>query len=528
MKNPEARPEYKGTPPPEATTSRVRLLPSKPIQTDPILTPPADGAPDPPSDDDEKGVVEHLLEIAGACELWTDQDERPCATWEIDGSRYNALVNGREFRSYLSATFYAMTEMGVSDFAMKTALCTIEARALHEGITHRTALRLGGFDGKVYLDLGDRDRTVIEVSDQGWKVLTTACPVRFLRRQGMQSLPIPQPSTSIEHLWKYVNVAAEDRVLFAGFVLQCLNPSGGYFGLNVYGGAGTAKTTATWIARSLIDPNKAMSASFPSDARELFISASAQRVLAFDNVSNLSPEQSDWLCRVSTGDSHRSRTLYTDDSETILSARNPWVVNGIPNVVSRGDLLERAISIELLPISRDARITEDALKAQFTADLPVILGGFLNAVSASLRRLAWARDCYAGLLPRMAQAGEWICAGEQALGFAQGSFILRHITMSAKASHDSIDGDEVATALVEMVREKGDFTEVIGMLRKDLITALEWKEGRDRFHPLSNARAFSAYLTRLTPTFLAAQEIKIFKEPVRSSKGALVTFSCKK
>ena len=481
--------------------------------------------PDSTKESPRESVATQLICIAEKCELWANQNGIACVTWQDSEKSRNARIDSNAFRQYLSSCYYEMTGQGINDNAMKTALCTIEAKAQYSQTTHPTALRLGALNGKIYLDLVDADGRVIEISESGWRLLDSVCPVRFLRCNGMQALPMPEQSTKIHALWKYLNVAPDDRVLIAGFILQCFNPSCGYFGLNLYGAPGTAKSTATFVVRSLVDPNQAMTASFPKDAKELFISASAQRVLSFDNVSHLSLDESDWLCRMSTGDAYRSRTLYTDSDETILTARNPWILNGIPNVISRGDLLERALSVELMPIPTVERIPGADLLNQFKSDLPSILGGFLDAVSASLKNLSWVKKTYAGKLPRMAEAAEWITAGETILGFKDGDFLARHAVMSTKSSHESIDGDLVASKIVELVMEQGGFTKCIGELRQEVIDALEWKEGRSSGHPLANPRAFGAYLTRIASVLLSAHGINIQKESIRSSKGWRVTFS---
>lgn len=464
-------------------------------------------------------IATHLIKIAERCELWCNQDQQACVTWELDGHFQNAFVESTAFSDYLSAVYFVMTGQGVNETAMKTALCTIRAKAIHAGIHFTSGLRLAGHGGKIYLDLGNETWDVIEITEQGWSVMKAASPVRFLRRRGLRPLPMPNQTGGIGNLWNYLNVANENRVLIAGFILQCFNPWCGYFGLNLHGGAGTAKTTATQFVRNLIDPNQATTASFPKDARELFISASAQRVLAYDNVSHLTGDESDWLCRMSTGDAYRSRTLYTNFDETILIARNPWIINGIPNVVARGDLLERGISVELLPIPKEHRITDSSLRTNFETDLPCILGGFLRAVVDCLRNYELVSNAYQGKLPRMAEASAWITAGESAIGFREGEFLTQHEVMSGKSCHESIDGDLVATELVRLVEEEGGLDLLIGELRTKLVEALDWKEGRSRGHPLASPKSFGAYLTRLAPTLMSAHGISIKKDPIRKKRG---------
>ena len=64
--------------------------------------------------------------------------------------------------------------------------------------------------------------------------------------------------------------------------------------------------------------------------------------LAFDNLSHLQDWQSDALCRISTGGGWAGRALYTDQDETILDVMRPIALNGIEEVVTRNDLLDRS------------------------------------------------------------------------------------------------------------------------------------------------------------------------------------------
>ena len=57
-------------------------------------------------------------------------------------------------------------------------------------------LRVGGHDGKIYLDLADQDWRVVEIDADGWRVVEDS-PVRFIRRKGMRALPVPVPDGRI-------------------------------------------------------------------------------------------------------------------------------------------------------------------------------------------------------------------------------------------------------------------------------------------------------------------------------------------
>jgi hypothetical protein len=66
-------------------------------------------------------------------------------------------------------------------------------------------------------------------------------------------------------------------------------------------------------------------------------------VLAFDNLSGLSPWLADALCRLASGGSFAVRWLYTDYEEVLLKAARPTLLNGIEDIIGRSDLADRAI-----------------------------------------------------------------------------------------------------------------------------------------------------------------------------------------
>ena len=58
----------------------------------------------------------------------------------------------------------------------------------------------------------------------------------------------------------------------------------------------SAKSTTVRILWALVDPSTAPLRTTPRQERDLYISANSGWVLAFDNISNLSPWLSDALC----------------------------------------------------------------------------------------------------------------------------------------------------------------------------------------------------------------------------------------
>ena len=150
------------------------------------------------------------------------------------------------------------------------------------------------------------------------------------------------------------------------------------------GEQGSAKSTLQRVLRALIDPNKAPIRSLPRDERDLMIAATNGWCLAFDNLSHLQDWQSDALCRISTGGGFAARELYTDQDETILDVQRPVMLNGIEEVVTRNDLLDRSIIVYLPSIPPERRQPEKRFWREFEQARPAILGAILDAVSTAL------------------------------------------------------------------------------------------------------------------------------------------------
>ncbi len=91
-----------------------------------------------------------------------------------------------------------------------------------------------------------------------------------------------------------------------------LNPSGPYPILVLQGGPGSAKSTTAKMLKEVIDPNEGLLRRHPESFRDLMVSASNSRVLAFDNLSSISLRLSDGLCQLVTGGDLSVRKHYTN------------------------------------------------------------------------------------------------------------------------------------------------------------------------------------------------------------------------
>lgn len=405
-----------------------------------------------------------MIEIAGAAELFHAPDGTAYADLTIEGHRETWQVRRKGFQLWLDRQFFERTGGAPSSEARQMALAVIEAQARFDGPERPVCLRVGGLDGKLYLDLGDEAWRAVEIAASGWRVIHSP-PIRFRRAPGMRPLPMPVRGGSVDFLGRLLNLRSDDDlVLIVAWMLAALRNQGPYPLLVLSGEQGSAKSTFTAILRALLDPNAAPLRALPREDRDLFIAAGNGHVLAFDNLSGLPASISDTLCRLATGGGFAVRQLYSDQEEVLFEAARPIILNGIEDIVTRSDLADRAIFVRLEAIPEERRRPEAEVRNEFEREGPRILGALLDALAKGLRCLP---EIHFRKLPRMADFVHWASACETAFRPA-GTFISAYSRNRDAADEDVIDADPVATALCNFMMERTEWTGTASGLLEEL------------------------------------------------------------
>ena len=333
-----------------------------------------------------------LIELAQSAELFHTPDGTGFADLDINGHRETWPIRSKGFRRWLARGFFEETEGAPSSEALQSALNVIEAKAHFDAPERMVHIRVGGLDGRLYLDLVRRDlagsgdrRDRLARDRLPASALPPRCrdaaaadagvPADRSRRCAPSSTSRPTPTSCWWSAW----------------LLAALRDRGPYPVLVLSGEQGSAKSTFAAILRALLDPNTAPLRALPREDRDLFITASNGHVLAFDNVSGLPAWISDTLCRLATGGGFAVRQLYTDMDEVLFDACRPVILNGIEDIVTRPDLADRALFLTLEPIPEERRRPEAEFWAAFEAERPRILGALLDAVVEGLKRLPETR-----------------------------------------------------------------------------------------------------------------------------------------
>jgi hypothetical protein len=299
--------------------------------------------------------------------------------------------------------------------------------------------------------LCDEEWRVIKISAEGWEIVRES-PVKFRRTKGMKSLPTPVAGGCLASLRQLLNVTDADWPLLISWLVSAFRPGYPFPVLVLHGEQGSAKSTVSKILRDLIDPNIAPLRSEQRDERDLMLAATNGWIVALDNLSKLPVWLSDALCRLSTGGGFATRTLYENDEETLFMAMRPIILNGIEELTTRSDLLDRSVIINLPAISPDKRRSEAEVWREFESIRPLVLGKLLDGVSHALRNIG---TVHLDQKPRMADFALWSTAAEESLGLDEGAFIFALTGNRESANELALEASPIASTLVELMQERG-------------------------------------------------------------------------
>jgi hypothetical protein len=191
----------------------------------------------------------------------------------------------------------------------------------------------------------------------------------------------------------------------------------------------------------LIDPNSIPLRNLPSSVRELSVGVNNSYLLVFDNASVITTNLSDALCQVATGSGFGTRKLFTNSEEVLIGAYRSVVVSGLGNAITRSDLADRAVIINMSRIAQERLCSEREIWSRFESQRPRIFGALLDCMARGLRQFPQIQLARA---PRMIDFAYW---GVATAAFPQDVFLAALERTATDATETVIENDPVATAV---------------------------------------------------------------------------------
>ncbi|MFN2513394.1 MAG: hypothetical protein ABR568_18470 [Pyrinomonadaceae bacterium] len=462
-----------------------------------------------------------LIEVTEGTELFHTGDGDTYATIPINNHCETWALKSRGFRDWLSKRYYDAEGSIPNSQAMQDALNTLQGIARHEGLAVEIHTRLAAKDDCIWLDLCDEEWRVVKITPEGWTIVNDS-PIKFRRTRGMRTLHPPVRGGSISLLRKLVNVTDSDWVLLISWLVAAFRPGYPFPVLVIHGEQGSAKSTVSKMIRELIDPNVAPLRSEQRDERDLMIAATNSSIIALDNLSKLPVWLSDALCRLSTGGGFATRTLYENDEETLFMAMRPIILNGIEELTTRSDLLDRSVIIHLPAIPPDKRRTEAEVWQEFESVRPYVLGCLLDAVSHALRNIDQVQLVQK---PRMADFALWATAAEASFGFNPGTFLSALMGNRESANELALDASPIAVTLVEFVQHQERWEGKPSELLEELNSRASDETKKQRCWP-KRANTLSGAIKRIAPN-LRLIGIEYSTGRTKSGRYLALEYRCK-
>jgi hypothetical protein len=336
--------------------------------------------------------------------------------------------------------------------ALSDAMTTLQGESL-TAAPEAVALRVAQAGDAVVLDLGDATGRAVVVRPGQWE-LAERSPVLFRRTALTAALPLPERGGSLAELRGLLNVTDATWPLLRGWIVAALLPDIPHPILLLSGEAGAGKTTAARMLVGLVDPSPAPLRSEPRDGEAWAMAAAGSWAVCIDNVSAIPGWWSDCLCKAVTGDGWVRRTLYTNSDLSVLTFRRVVALTSIDAGALRGDLGDRLLLADLLPIADNARRTEGELDALYAQSRPRIFGGLLDDLADVLERLP---DLRLPAMPRMADFGRVLAALDM-LDKSDNPALPLYVGQRTRIAGDVVDSDAVASAIVRLVEAVGSWT----------------------------------------------------------------------
>jgi putative DNA primase/helicase len=474
----------------------------KPQTTGPMLEPGTKA----PSQRDQ------LLIVADGADFWRCPDGDAYASVPIDDHIEHHRVRSAGFRNWLiveaGKAFQIMMAGrlrpgGFSKNAIEEALTSCEATAVVNGTVHKAPLRVAANEDAIYIDLGSPNWEVVEVDANGWRILSSS-PVPILRTRRTRPLPRPVTGGSLADLRGLMQLDDQkyddDWTLIVLWLLAAMRPHGPYPMLPFSGEQGAGKSAKARMIRRLVDPCGDDIMQPPGDDDDLIAAARNNHVLCFDNMSSISGELADSLCRLATGGDIGGRQLYTDNASAAFAAQRPIIINGIPDLATRGDLASRSIFIRLDQMKK--RLTEEKLWRMFAEKAPGIFGALLDVLSAAMRRLPDMELPGDASIYRMADFALLAQAAEPALGLSEGAALAAYRNNILGATEVLAKTDSVAVAITALINQDGRFDGLVTSLLNRLNNNVSLDTRHSSAWPKS-ASVLGGHLRRIAPAMRA-------------------------
>ena len=408
------------------------------------------------------------MSLTDSYSMFMDKLKNTYAEIITNGRKIILPIISPDFGDIIRVDYYNATKNSISSQALKNVVATLNAIVKSGDKVEIVALRIY-YDKEndcTYINVGDDAGRVIKVDRDGYRYITDS-KVKFITNSSILALPDIAHKGDITLLSKHLNITKREMPIATGFLITTLAGIKQYLLLNIRGVSGSSKSVTARAFQALIDPSIYFSGAITNSADFALACASAHLVIQ-DNVTKISRAMANDMCIASSGGTKGKRALYTNMGMFNAVLFNPLITTSLTGIDSFKDLNLRTATLDLPPMPKSERKSEDAFWKAFDRDKSVIFTGILDGIVAGYKHRG---SIEIESLPRTADAAIFIQAAEQELGVS-GDFMKVFDENQAMIAGDSFDESPACSALLSFMTNrrqyKGPVTQLLGALKDSI------------------------------------------------------------
>lgn len=389
-------------------------------------------------------LVDLIMETG--IKLFVDQFNEPFVA--INGNGCKVIgIDSKEFDIWMYGIIYESGNSFGSE-TMKTVKRILSAKAFDNKNIINLSVRVAEDKDNFWYDLGEK---AIKINKDGWEISNE--PLILFRRFKHQKPQVtPQNNGSINDVFKFINVKNDfDKILLKVYIVSSFIPGFPHPVLVIFGEQGSAKSSTFQVLKSIIDPSNLLTIAPIKNPAQFIQLVSHHWMAPFDNLSGISNDLSDCICRACTGEGFSKRKLFTDDDDCIYNVQHCIGINGISNIITKADLLDRSLLIELKFIPASERKGAKDLMNEFDKIKPQIIGSCFDILSKAIKIKPGINIHN---LPRMADFAQWGYVIAEAMEIGGETFMKAYRSNIDKQNEEAIFSSPIGIAIIQLLNKQ--------------------------------------------------------------------------
>lgn len=377
-----------------------------------------------------------------------------------------------------------------------------------------------GSDKSFFYQLNENEMLLLDKNRIERKSIT---PIfRVLDHQGALEIDNEAKKEDLELLDKYLPIATQtEKDLFKSLLPVYLIPEISKPGMVVTGSPKAAKSTFCQVIKQLFDPTKIRNkgGKIPKDERDWIIKCQNHAIIILDNLSYITQEQQDLICRIVTGFTHEERELYTNKGLIQSYLQGVPLINGIDFSNLKSDFLDRMLLTPLERIPAEKQIPEERFWKEFEKEAPRIRGAIIKLIQEALTYIDTIPDIHKFRLSDFARWGEAIAIsrGKSAEEF-RNQLEIKVKLQSDETLAQSILTEPIIRFIEEKQKWEGTATELLKQLTEQEFGVIEGYDDKEKIiirnvpkKWFKEPQQLGAELTRIEP-FIKSEGVNVKRD----------------